>query len=247
MTDVEPCDFREPVSLFDYDQSEVVFAVADPSTETVAQYQPPSVTEPEDTRDPITYDEKKGFWRRQFQPEPTPSQRVFDWGFGVAFPIFCFAADPFVFRGSLGGRAWLGEYMPFANTLAFVSIVAMIVWLAWGKHFKFAHAIFGGLFAVGGLISLVVGVALLPLSLLALIFLIGALGFTPLFTSVIYFRNSYRAFLTAEETVPRSLVYHTFFLVGILSFVIPYLINVNAGTWISPLRFIYRAYYGPMY
>lgn len=246
MTDVEPCDFREPVSLFDYDQSEVVFAVADPSTETVAQYQPPSVTEPEDTRDPITYDEKKGFWRRQFQPEPTGMQRGFDWAFGVVMPIICFFFDPVVFNRWPGDRGILGDYTPLAYTLALVSIVSMIAWLGWGKHFRFANAVFGGLFAVGGLISLVVGVALLPLSLLALIFLIGALGFTPLFTSVIYFRNSYRAFLTAEETVPRSLVYHTFFLVGILSFVIPYLINVNAGTWISPLRFIYRAYYGPM-
>ena len=243
MTEV---DFREPVSLFDYDQPEIVFA-AESSPEATSQPTQLSVTELEETKDPITYGEKKGFWRRQFQPEPTPSQRVFDWGFGVAFPIFCFAADPFVFKGSLGGRAWLGEYMPFAYTLAFVSIVSMIVWLAWGKHFQFANAIFGGLFAVGGLISLLVGLVLLPFSLLGLIVLVGILGLTPLFTSVIYFRNSYRAFLSAEETVPQSLVYHTFFLVGILSFVIPYLINVNMGTWISPLRFIYRAYYGPMF
>lgn len=243
MTEV---DFREPVSLFDYDQPEIIFAAAEPSPETVAQYQPPSVTAPDDTKDPITYKQKKGFWRRQFQAEPTRMQRGFDWAFGVVMPVICFAFDPFVFKdGPRNGVA--GEYMPFAYTLAFASIISMIVWLGWGKHLRFANAIFGGLFAVGGLVSLLVGLALLPISLLGLLFLIGVLGFTPLFTSVIYFRNSYRAFLSAEETIPQSLAYHTFFLVGLLSFVIPYLINVNMGTWINPLQFISRAYYGPMY
>jgi hypothetical protein len=244
MTEVEARDFREPVSLFDYDQSEIVFAAESP-LDITEQSQHPTVTETESYKDPITYDAKRGFWRRQFQPEPTSKQRVFDWAFGVVLPVLCFAADPVVFKGGMG-NAFLGEYTPFAYTLAFVSIAAMIVWLGWGKHFRFANAIFSGLFAVGGLVSLLVGLALLPVSLLGLIVLIGALGFTPLFTSVIYLRNSYRAFLSAEKTSSPPLVRHTFFLVGLLSLVIPYLINVNLGTWISPLRFIYRAYYGPI-
>jgi hypothetical protein len=247
MTEVETCDFRQPVSLFDYDQPETVIAAAEASLDVTEQPQPLSVTELEHAKDPITYEEKKGFWRRQFQAEPTGMQRGFDWAFGVVMPIICFFFDPVVFNRWPGDRGILGDYTPFAYTLALVSIASMIVWLGWGKHFRLANAIFGGLFAVSGLISLIVGLALLPLSIFALIFLIGALGFTPLFTSVIYFRNSYRAFLSAEETSPQSLVYHTFFLVGLLSFVIPYLINVNMGTWISPLKFIYRAYYGPMY
>ena len=244
MTEV---DFREPVSLFDYDQPEIVFAAADPSFDITERPQPTSVTKPEDTKDPITYDEKKGFWRRQFQPEPTGMQRGFDWAFGVVLPIICFVADPIAFKGNIMGHGILREYAPFAYTLAFLSIVSMAAWLALGKHLRFSNAIFGGLFAVGGLISFIVGITLLPFSLIGLLFIVGILGFTPLFTSVIYLRNSYRAFLNAEETIPQSLVYHTFFLVGLLSFVIPYLINVNVGTWISPLKFIYRAYYGPMY
>jgi len=245
MTEVEARDFREPVSLFDYDQPEIVFAAESP-LDITEQPQSPSVIQPADTKEPITYEEKKGFWRRQFQPEPTGTQRGFDWAFGVVMPIICFGFDPFVFKG--GPRnGILGDYTPFAYSLALVSIISMILWLGWGKHFRFANAIFGGLFAVGGLISLVVGLTLLPFSLLGLIVLIGALGLTPLFASVIYFRNSYRAFLSAEETSSPPLVRHTFFLVGLLSLVIPYLVNVSAGTWISPLRFIYRAYYGPMY
>jgi hypothetical protein len=246
MTEVETCDFRQPVSLFDYDQPEIVIAAAETSLDLTEQPQPLSVIELEHAKDPITYEEKKGFWRRQFQPEPTGMQRGFDWAFGVVMPIICFAFDPFVFKGGPHNGV-ASEYMPFAYTLAVVSIVSMIIWLGWGKHFQFANAIFAGLFAVGGLISLLVGLAIMPISLLGLIVLIGALGFTPLFTSVIYFRNSYRAYLSAGQTVPISLLCHTFMLVGLLSLVIPYLINVNMGTWISPLKFIYRAYYGPMY
>lgn len=244
MTEVETPDFREPISLFDYGQPEPVFA-ADSSLDVTDQPQQPGVTEIDDTKGPITYEEKKGFWRRQFQSKPTRMQRGFDWAFGVVMPIICFAFDPIVFNGT-PHNGILGDYTPFAYSLALVSIVSMTAWLGWGKHFQFANAIFGGLFAVGGLVSLMVGLALLPISLIGLIVLIGALGFTPLFTSVIYLRNSYRAFLSAEEIASPPLVRHTFFLVGLLSLVIPYLINVNLGTWISPLKFISRGYFGPI-
>jgi hypothetical protein len=210
MTEVETCDFREPISLFDYDQPEIVFAAPDSSLDMTEQPQPPSVTQFDDAQNPITYEENKGFWRRQFQREPTRMQRGFDWAFGVVMPIICFAFDPIVFKGT-PPNGILGDYTPFAYSLALVSIVSMTVWLGWGKHFRFANAIFGGLFAVGGLISLIVGLTLLPFSLIGLIILIGALGFTPLFTSVIYFRNSYRAFLSAEETSSPPLVRHMFF------------------------------------
>jgi hypothetical protein len=242
MTEV---DFREPVSLFDYDQPEIVFAADEPSTEIVAQYQPPSVSD-DDAKDPITYAETKGFWRRQFQPEPTDSQRWCDWAFGVVLPILCFVFDPFVFKDwGDGGHAFLQQYQPFAYVLSFASIMSMVVWLKWGDQLQAANAAFAGLFALGGLVSLAVGVMLFPISLIGMIILIGALGFTPLFTSIVYFRNSYRAYLSAGKKVSTSLVCHIFLLTALFSFVIPYLVNVEAGTWVNPILYIERFYGRP--
>jgi len=57
----------------------------------------------------------------------------------------------------------------------------------------------------GALFSLVVGVVLLPFSLLGLMFLIGVLGFSPFLAALVYWRNGGRArreatrFLTAGQ------------------------------------------------
>src|SRR5215207_8680051 len=55
-------------------------------------------------------DKPAGFWERQFQPEPTMSQRRFDWAYGVIIPLICVAADPIVFRH----QGMLSAYQPFA-------------------------------------------------------------------------------------------------------------------------------------
>ena len=148
------------------------------------------------------------FWERQFQAEPTRRQKQWDWAFGVVLPVICFFFDPVVFRtwGTFN-HAYLGTYRPFAYTCSFVSITLLMAWLLWRERLGALSGVFGGVFLVASSISLVVGVALLPLSLLGLILLIGALGFTPLITSVIFFRNAVRAFRAASyDLSPLKLV-----------------------------------------
>ena len=246
MIDFANYDFREPKSLFDENgfaqegESENVLENAAPRTSDQSGFW--------ERKEPITYCENIGFWRQQFKPGITPRQRWYDWAFGVILPTICFIADPFVFK-SFGGdhQGLLSHYSPFAYTLSFVSIALMFIYLSWGHKYKAANAALSGLFAVGGLVSLVVGVVLLPFSLLGLLVIIGALGLTPLFTAAIYLRNSYRSFLIAAESTPRLLVCNMFMLTALSSIVIPYLVNVYYGTWVNPLEFVYRAYYGPMY
>ncbi len=166
----------------------------------------------------------KGFWRRQFQKDLTAAQKRFDWTFGVALPIVCFVFDPIVFKGY---SAELGFAKPFAYILSFTLIMAMSARLIWGEKLKWLNAFLAGLFAVGAVISLGIGVVLLPLSLLGLIIVIGILGFTPLFTAIIYFRSAFRAYQSAKPFLEKRVLRNAFALSLIFSFVVPYVVNIE--------------------
>src|SRR5215831_8054578 len=51
-----------------------------------------------DLSDEPEKEQKKGFWKRQFQQEPTRRQKQWDWTFGVVMPVICFFFDPIVFK-----------------------------------------------------------------------------------------------------------------------------------------------------
>ncbi|HEX8247497.1 MAG TPA: hypothetical protein VF599_04875 [Pyrinomonadaceae bacterium] len=179
---------------------------------------------------------RKGFRRQQFQKEATESQRNFDWIFGVVLPVICFALDPIVFKSGFGEPSLLGDLKPFAYALSFVSVMAMAAWLIWGARLKWMNAFLAGLFAVGGLISLVVGIILLPFSLLGLFFLIGILGFTPLFTSIVFLRNAIRAFDTAKPFLERGVLLNSFMLSAIFSLCLPAVLNIQIKSALDEIR-----------
>ncbi len=174
-----------------------------------------------------------GFWKRQFQKEATSKQRFFDWAFGVILPVICFTFDPLIFKSN---GAFLGAIKPFAYLLSFISIMGMMAWLIWGEKLKWLNAVFSGLFVIGGLISLVIGVFLFPLSLIGLVVLIGILGFTPLFTSVIYLRNAVRAYHFAKPFFEKRVLIWAVILSGMFSFVIPFTINFEINKLITEMR-----------
>jgi hypothetical protein len=61
---------------------------------------------------------------------------------------------------------------------------------------------------------------------MGLIIVIGALGFTPLFSSFVFVRNSIRAFRAAKLFMDKDVVLNAFILAAVASAVIPYLINL---------------------
>lgn len=179
----------------------------------------------------------KGFWRRQFQTQSTKTQIKFDWIFGVVLPVICFFFDPIVFKGNGFGAAYLGTFKPFAYVLSFVSVMAMSAWLIWGGKLKWLNALLAGLFAVGGLISLGIGILIAPISLFGLIIVIGILGFTPLFTSIVYLRNALRAFQTAKPFFEKKSLIYTFVLSALLSVVAPYVLNANIKNTLNEMAY----------
>jgi len=173
---------------------------------------------------------EKGFWRRQFQQEPTRRQKQYDWTFGVIMPVACFFFDPFIFRfwGQSGGGL-LGGYKPFAYVGSFVSILLLMAWLLWREKLGSVSALLAGLFFVASSVALSIGIVLLPFSLIGLMALIGVLGFTPLFTAVIYLRNGVRALRSAKPDLSLSKLVTATLVGSLWGFAVPYALNAEVN------------------
>lgn len=179
---------------------------------------------------------KRGFWRRQFQIETTSKQTIFDWIFGVGLPVICFVFDPIVFKNNGLGNAILGNFKPFAYLLSFISVMAMSAWLIWGEKLKWLNAFLAGAFAIGGIISLAVGIVLIPFSLLGLIFLIGILGFTPLVSAIVFLRNAVRAFHMAKPFFNKPTLVYSMVLSAIFSLTLPAVVNLEIKRSLNNVR-----------
>lgn len=134
------------------------------------------------------------FWRRQFAEGATAAQRRFDIAFGIILPVLCFVFDPVVFREwhTADGGIY-GRWRSYAYTVSTLQMVALAAWLLRAGGAGRPPAALGGVLFAGGLFSLLVGVAILPFSLLGLILFVGVFGFTPFPTAVVYLRNGWRA------------------------------------------------------
>jgi len=137
---------------------------------------------------------KVGFWRRQFTQIPTRAQDTFDTIFAVVMPIIVLLADPIVFKGGEGfwNRGLLEDYQLLAYVVCSLQIGLFLTWRTWRRSLIRWAPAFAGIFFAGALFSSVIGVVLLPFSLIGLIVLIGALGFTPLLTAFVFLRNGVR-------------------------------------------------------
>ncbi|HEY0457586.1 MAG TPA: hypothetical protein VGC97_00445 [Pyrinomonadaceae bacterium] len=153
---------------------------------------------------------KVGFWKRQFQSPANSKQKTYDWIFGVILPVICFVFDPIVFKGRFVGSALFADYRPFAYVLCSACITALAAWLIFDEKLRWLNGFLAGLFFLGGVISLGVGIVLFPFSFVGLMILIGALGFTPLFTAVIYLRNAFRALDASKMFLVKSVRNYAF-------------------------------------
>lgn len=167
---------------------------------------------------PVPFDsfgaKKLGFWRRQFAPIPTRAQDTFDTIFAVVMPIVVLLADPIVFKGGRGfwSRALLENYQLLAYIVCSLQIGLFLAWRTWRRSLIRWAPAFAGIFFAGAMFSGAIGLVLLPFSLIGLIVLIGALGFTPLLTAFVFLRNGIR---TARIRSPGATV-SSRFMVGVM-------------------------------
>lgn len=176
---------------------------------------------------PDTEDGKRpGFWARQFAPEGTSSQVLFDFLFGFFLPIICIVFDPIVFRGGFAfGGGLLADYRIPAYVFMSLAMLSLAFWLASGRLALF----FAGPFLVSGLVALGLGVLLLPLSLPMSLIGIGLLGLVPFVTGFVYLRNGLRAERIAVRTTSGSVA----MLVGLSTVLIALGVPASAHGYVT--------------
>lgn len=131
------------------------------------------------------------FWQRQFCSRRTQAQLWFDVVFGLGLPLACVWFDPVVFRSPSGSKGVIfGAFALFGYGCFALGWIALLFWLGFDR----ASGVLAGMLAGGAWFACVVGLRLLPLSLIALVVLIGAIGFTPFLTAFVFARNGWRVY-----------------------------------------------------
>lgn len=164
-----------------------------------------------------------GFWKRQFQPPASPAQIAFDLILGIIAPIACVFLDPIVFvSGGMGGIGDLYRYRFFAYAEIALGVLALSYFLTARRPSVWLA---GCLFA-GALFSFCLGVLIAPLAVIGLFILIGALGFTPLFSAFVFSRNAIRCskMLASTGNNSKALI----FLAAVLVLAIPLAAQLGA-------------------
>ena len=178
---------------------------------------------------------KAGFWKRQFQLRPTNGQRTFDVLFGGLTPLLCLILDPGLLRqGSI-------SYEPFLNCSVYVhaEIAIGLTLLGFFLAFQRASPILAGALLGCGTFCLLLGLLLLPLSILALITEVPTvvLGFTPILTGFVFMRNACRCCRVTLQSCANASSHKsaaaTIVLVAVATFIIPgvpdWVVSVMAG------------------
>jgi hypothetical protein len=198
--------------------------------ETPAEYQA-ALSSPDENEMAEWLAGRPSFLKRQLKKATKTTPTVWDWIFGALMPVFCFVADPIVFKNAFFSRGdgFLSDFSPFAHLLSFLSIMSLAAWLIWGERLKGLAALVSGVMFAGAVISLAIGFLLLPLSLFGMIFLIGLLGFTPFFTFMVLWRNAMRAFIAAKPHFESGVLTRTVGLSALFTLAIPMIFNAAMG------------------
>jgi len=165
-----------------------------------------------------TSDNSTGFWKRQFQLPPTPLQNVFDVCVGIIAPILCVIFDPAVFRSDgLFGGGVLNDFRLYAYTEIAIGIGALAYFLLTRR----ASALLAGTLYGGALFSGLLGLLMLPLTLLGLLILIGIFGLMPFFSAFVMERNASRCWRESSTHTVRFKALRTAALAALLALGLP--------------------------
>jgi len=102
-------------------------------------------------------------------------------GLGIILPLICLTFDPIVFRTTFG-EPILGSYKISGYGFMVLSMLTLAAWLP----IRRLPSVFCGCLFAACAFALVLGVALLPISLIGLFAIIGILGFSPFLTATTF-------------------------------------------------------------
>lgn len=173
-------------------------------------------------------------WKREVAPGVTLRRWIFDLLFGVVGPLLCLIFDPAVFKGEMGGLMSLVRV--FAYTSIGIGLVTLTIWLVFGTRFQWGRSIIAGILMFGALFAFLLGLVMLPLTILGVFIAgIGLLGFLPFVTGFIYLRNGRRALGSATQLpIDKALRMAGGFLCGIaLVIAIPVAVQWQTSRYVS--------------
>jgi hypothetical protein len=170
-------------------------------------------------------------------PKKTPRnlrRLITDVLFGVVAPILTLIFDPVVFRGGDElGSPILARWRVFAYIAIPLGVAVMAVWLWLRFRLKAWSGVIAGALFTGAMFSLLVGIAILPATLIGLLLGIGVLGFIPFLTAFVFFRNGLQAFNQAGKHLNLSGIVASFMLGVVLSLTIPVAVHLEAEAYVS--------------
>jgi hypothetical protein len=175
---------------------------------------------------------KPGFWFRQIKGPITSNQIIFDGLFGIFGPLLCFLLDPIAFKGGFG-RPMLEDHQIFAYLFSGIEMVLLALWLLTRIKSSLLSSFLSGVFMAGGFFCAVLGAILLPYSLLGLMVVIGALGFTPFITGFVFFRNGYRAMVRSKNDILYPSSVSSLLLGGLFTLVGPFVLATGINQYVT--------------
>ena len=110
--------------------------------------------------------------------------------------MICLYFDPIVFRPLFVESALLGGYFTAASVAIGLGFFSLSGWMLVRRP----SALWAGLLAGGAAFAALLGLFLLPFSLLGLTMFIGVLGFTPFVTAFVFWRNAVRAYRGTRQS-----------------------------------------------
>lgn len=110
---------------------------------------------------------------------------------GILMPIGCIFGDPFVFGNfDMGAARHFNEYAfgcyAFIGWEIFCLAVSCFVKPAQSRLNRFL----AGALLAGAIFAFVIAIAILPITMIGLLLVLGTIGFTPWFTAIVYLRTA---------------------------------------------------------
>jgi hypothetical protein len=163
--------------------------------------------------------------------ETTSRQIIFDIVFGILVPIICLIFDPIVFRGHIS--TYLVSINLFAYSSVGLGIFTLSIWLLFKTESTIINSLIAGALLTGALLAFVLGIAILPYSLLGLYLIIGIFGFTPFLTAFVFLRNGIKAIRKIQPIKNKFFFLGSMFIGIVLVFGLPLEIQSRGSKLVS--------------
>lgn len=167
-------------------------------------------------------------WSRVLLGNPSARRNAFDVLIGLVLPFVCLKWDWFVFVDPREGEPLLGFARgPVYATFVVAGLALVVVMSARSVSCRVV-SVASGTVLFGAIVSLGVGVAILPWAVLGFLYVIGILGLVPLVSGIVYMRW----FLLSMRSARFKIGLRMFGLLALLGFFVAVAVAV-AGNFLD--------------